>query len=141
MISKRSIEAKYRRAGVSPKRTWLWVDMPKEKRDELQMYVQLEDDESPVICYFKSAEYILLFTMQDIIVISEWQSVRYAYNTINNVALDEVFKGQNTKQENDIINIYLKSGQTINLVIEVGTWHILYNILRLIISQNDAMAL
>jgi hypothetical protein len=141
MISKSSIEAKYRRAGISPQKTWLWVDMPTEKKDELQRYVQLQDDESPIICYFESVEYILLFTMQSIIIIDKGKTDHYPYNVISNVALDEVFGGQKTKQENDIINLYLKSGEMVNLVVEVGTWHVLYNILRLIISQNDAIAL
>jgi len=136
MISKSSIEAKYRRAGISPQKTWLWVDMPTENKDELQRYVQLEDGEVPIICYFKSVEYILLFTMQGIIVIDKGRADRHSYNTISNVALDEVFNSQKTKQENDIINLYLKSGEAINLVVEVGTWPTLYSILRLIISQE-----
>jgi hypothetical protein len=141
MISKSSIEVKYIRAGITPQKTWLWDYVPTEKRQELQRYIQLADVKAPVIGYFKSVEYILLLTMQSIIVISNGKVDRYPYNVITNVALDEVFGGQKIKKENDIINLYLKSGETVGLVVEVGTWYVLYNILRLIISQNDDIAL
>ena len=137
MIAKINIEAKFKRAKVSSKRTWIWVEMPKDLKEEVQLRVQLLDNEYNMICFYKNIEYILLLTTQRLIVIRDNTVENYFYTSIIDVKLNEIFNDETTKTSNDIINVILKSGKQINVVVEKGTWHILYNIIKLIISQEN----
>jgi hypothetical protein len=141
MISKKSVEAKYRRSGILPKKTWLWVDMPEHERHEAQKHVQLLADESFIISYYKSGEYILFLTTQRIITIKSNKIDSYSYTSIKDVKLEEIFSGEKSKQENDVINVCLNSGEVVDIMVEVGTWHALYSILKLVISQSDKIGL
>lgn len=137
MISKKSIEAKYRRSGVLPERTWLWVDMPENERHEVGKYVHLQENEFNIICFYGLPGYILLFTTQRIVIVRDGKVDSYSYTLMQEVKLDEVFTAQKTKEDNDTINIILKSGDHLDVIVEKGTWHILYSILKLVISQVD----
>jgi hypothetical protein len=137
MISKKSIEAKYRRSGVLPKKTWLWADMPENEKSEVQRYIQLQLNECIIICYFQPPEYVLFLTTQGVIIVNGDKTERYSYESMKDVKLEEIFTARKTKQESDVINILFKSSEVIDIIVEVGTWHVLYSILKLIIISQE----
>jgi hypothetical protein len=137
MVSKKTIEAKFKRAGINPEKTYLWEEMKRELKAEIQNIVRLLHDEAFIICFYKSSNYFLLLTTHRIIIVENRHIIEVMYTSINEVKLNEVFSGGQTKMDNDTINIVLKSKQTIDIKVEIGTWHILYSIIKLITSQES----
>jgi hypothetical protein len=140
MITKKTIEAKFRRAGISFERTHLWIDMQEKLKVEVQNRVHLLSNEFNVICFYKSLEYVLLFTTQRLIVLNNGTVDYHLYDSIFDVKLNKIFNSEQTKKENDEINIILKSGKQIDIIVEIGTWPILYSIIKLISSLSDKAA-
>lgn len=130
MMTNKAIEAKYRRADISPKKTCLWLDVPKSLKTEIENHVQLLDEELTVICFYKSLEYILLLTTHHLIVIINSKAEYYLYSSIIDVRLNEIFEEKQSKKENNKINIILKSGKEIDIIVEPETWHVLYGIIK-----------
>src|SRR5690606_461251 len=126
-----------RRAGISPRQTWLWDDLPENLRYELQKRVHLLKNEQNVICFYKSPEYVLILTTQRLIVVDHNVVHSYFYYTIIEVRLNEIISDKKTKTDNDIINLILESREQITIFVEKGTWHILYNIIRLLSSEAN----
>jgi hypothetical protein len=137
MMTNKTIEAKFRRADISSKKTCLWLDMPENLKNEIQNQIQSFDSELPIICFYKSIEYILLLTTQRLIVITNNAVEYYLYSSIIDVRLDEIFKEKQSKKENNIINIILKSGKQIDIIVEPETWHVLYGIIKQLSFQSN----
>lgn len=132
MIAKSTIEAKFKRSGIKPKRTWLWIDMDETVRAEILRYCYLQNEEHIIICFYKSSSYCLLFTTERIMVIKEGTAKNFFFYDIDDVRLDEIFDNRKDKETNDVIDLFLASGDHVKLLIEERTWPLLYSIIKLL---------
>lgn len=136
MVAKSTIEAKFRRSGIQSKRTRLWVDIEEDIKVEISKYFHLQSKESNIICFYKSSDYFLLFTTARIIVINNSNVENYFFNEIIDVRLEEIFDNPKEKVINDKIDITLKSGDKVKLLVEEKTWPVLYNIIKLLMTGS-----
>ncbi len=137
MVTKKSIEAKFRRAGVSFKQTFLWLDIQEELKFEIKKNIIFLENESCIVCFYSSKNYILLLTTLRIIMYDEGIINYYPFQLINDITLDDIFDTSKTKFENKTVNLVLKSGIKIAISVEQGTWHIWYNIFKLVTSKAN----
>jgi hypothetical protein len=132
VISKGSIEAKFRRSGIQTKNTLLWIDIPLNLKNELSAFFTLKEKEFIIICYYNLPKYALLITTEQIIIVNHKKSHYYSHKDIEDVKLNEIFNNQKSKSDNDIVNVILKPGEEINLLLEKGTWTIMFSIIQLL---------
>ncbi len=136
MIAKKTIEAKFRRAGIKPTKTYLWVDMAEDLKREVQKEIQLQENEYCIICFYNFLNHFLVLTTNRIVIMDDGGVESYLYTSIDDVRLNEVFNGQQSKENNDTINLILKTGEKVNIKVENKTWHTLFSIIRLITVQD-----
>lgn len=132
MVSKRSIEAKYKRAHINSSQTFLFSELPEKVRMNFQSIIDLKENEDCIICYIKSAEYSLIVTNIRIIIVRKNNITSYFHSLIKEVRLDSIFNEEQNKKQNNNINIIMEDGNEINLIVEKGTWHVLYSIIKIL---------
>lgn len=135
MISTKTIEAKFKRAGINPRNTLLWRDVPIDLKLKIQANIKVDADESIIISFYQSPHYYLLFTTNSLIVSENYKITKLDYKFIDEIKLNDIFDGDQSKAENELINVFLKSGASINIKVEKGTWHIIFSILKLLILR------
>jgi hypothetical protein len=129
MLSKSSIEAKFKRAKLKSSETVLWKEMNETESDKFLSKKAVKNGEEYIICYTKSPTYSWIMSNYELIVFDNEGVLYYPYKTIEKVILPEIITANKHKSEIDSIS-FLSNGQIKCLFVEETTWHFVYDILR-----------
>lgn len=118
------------RSQIGGRRTVLWKNAPDEIKSLVKSQVSLSENEEPVIIFFRTTSYVLLLTTQGLVVLKDLAITKCPYSSIADVTLKDIISGKISKKNNITIDLLLKSGGELNIMVEEKTWHVLYNIIK-----------
>ncbi|MBK0380891.1 hypothetical protein [Mucilaginibacter segetis] len=132
------VEAKFIRGKIKSKSTTLWISTDNFKKESIQNKFHFDENEKPIICYFKNSSYWWLLTNMLLAIYNNDKITNYKLVDIERVELNNLFDGTIDKKEYSNLDLYI-GNQHIQLGLEKGTWPIIYNIFKFIIrSPSDA---
>ena len=133
MKSQSAIEAKFIRLNVKASSTKLFADLNSAIQKSIKQSIPLLDDEKIVLCYVPQKEYWWAITNCRLILSENHQYNIIDFEDIESIEANDIFDNDVTKQ--DCTRLELKVHyKYINLEVEKGTWHLIYNIIKFVIN-------
>lgn len=136
MLSISSIEAKYRRAKLITKDTFLWAELDNTQKEMIEEQIDLNANERCVIYYHKSIGYSWIISNERLIILDAKTVLYYPYKIIKKVALPKIQDFQKGKSAIDKITIQLIDGKSISVFVENTTWHFIYELLKFLLPDK-----
>jgi len=133
MINPNIIESKFLRSRLTTNKTYLWKDVNEDTAKQILSLVELQDAESIILLFYDSKMKFWVLTNLRLITSEE----PIVLQDIHRVDIIDILESHENKMNGNHINIYLKNGERTILEVEVGTWHVMYSILKFIIMHND----
>jgi len=128
LIKVSTIEAKVRRSKTKMLNTFLWKE---STHNAQRFFSDMLNDEEGILCFYESKEQNFLLTTESIFI---GQFLKLGLGEIKKVFFKELDNQNQSKQNLDILTIYLTGGE-VQLPVEKGTWPLIYNVLNLTISS------
>lgn len=133
MVSASIIEAKYKRAGLNVKNTFLWSQLDDNQKEEIQSKVVFGVEERCVIVYYRSPNYSWIITNLRLIIFTDNNVADYTFDKIKGVNFPEVVEIKTNKKEIDQLTLHIVNGNDIVLYVENTTWHFIYGLLKFLL--------
>ncbi|MBS1597578.1 MAG: hypothetical protein JST75_05095 [Bacteroidetes bacterium] len=130
MISVSVIEAKFRRAKLHAKSTFLYSQLDAQQKNIIQKRVSQSQGERLVIYYYKDLNYSWLISNERLIVLKEDEVFYYPYKDIQRIEFPKNDDLKRDKAGIDSVDILLTKGNLISLFVESTTWHFIYALLK-----------
>ena len=140
MLSKATIEAKYKRAKLQATHTFLWEDVPLNLKAEIVRRIKILDGEMIAIYFYESNKYSWALTNVRLIVLDAGKETDYFYHLIKKVELRDLMSGDANKLSNDTITLVLQDNTLRNIKVESTTWHAIYEILQLLVHTSSSIS-
>ena len=115
--------------------TYMLSHINAEKAKPVLSVIELLSDETAIICFIPNDTYWWVLTDERLIV-KESQITYLKFQEINSIELSEIFEGEQSKSELASIDITTASSK-FKLKVEKGSWHVIYNILKFLISKES----
>jgi len=132
MVAISTIEAKYKRAKLNVKNTFLWSQLSDVTQNEVLKQIMLNPSEECIIYYCKSPNYLWIITNERLIILKNGIALYYPYKLIKKVEFPEIEKIKADKVGIDNITLLLSDGNCISVFVENTTWHFIYELLKLL---------
>ncbi len=134
MKSQTSIESKFQRSKNKGKLTKLWKDIPANLQSFILTSISLDSVEVPIIIFYDDINNWWLLTSKKIFISQKNKNFAINLFEIDNVELKKIFDGEVSKDKNSAVQILVKNVY-FDLDVEQGTWPLVYDILRFVISK------
>lgn len=133
MIKPSIIEAKFLRSKTKSIYTLLWGKMNNPAKKFILSQVQLLLNERPIICFSPNNSYWWLLTDKRFMFYEKNHINYYSLNEFERVELKDLFEDRTNKQECSSMIFYI-SKDLININLEKGTWPIIYDIFKFVMT-------
>jgi len=133
MVSASIIEAKYKRAGLNVKNTFLWSQLSDNQKKAIQDKVVFSVEEQCVIVYYRSLSYSWTITNLRLIIFTDNNVTDYTFDKIKGAKFPDAEEIKNNKKEIDQLTLHLVNGNDIVLYVENTTWHFIYGLLKFLL--------
>jgi len=128
------IKAKFNRFKLKSNLTKLFEQLNETEKNLLASNIEFNKDEEIIICFIPNYHYWWILTNFKII-INDNQQTNYVFlNNIDNIDIKDILSTQVNKLNCEILHLNTKTGESIDLTVELNTWHAMYNILKFAID-------
>ena len=135
MIKPSIVEAKFLRANVKAKKTFIWRDADEEWQEKVLREFPLLNVDDIIIAYKGDAEILLL--KKDGIITKHNYHIEYSpYLEIKKVIPYQIDEELFNKNEVHTLSLILKNEQQIAIPVEPICWHVIFSIIKWIIKYH-----